>query len=79
MSAIFEDVSEDTAEALAAQAKARGLSVNEYLKKLLGIARPAGLVSSVEEFESDLNALAEKNLPPLPEKFSREDIYFEHD
>ena len=79
MSAIFEDVSEDTAEALAAQAKARGLSVNEYLKKLLGIARPAGLVSSVEEFESDLNALAEKILPPLPEKFSREDIYFEHD
>jgi hypothetical protein len=79
MSAIIEDISKETAEAPAAQAKARGLSVDDYLKKLLGVAQPGSPVSTVEEFETDMNALAEKNLPPLPENFSREDIYFEHD
>jgi hypothetical protein len=79
MSAILEDISKETAEALAAQARAKGLSVDDYLRKLLGVAQHGSPVSTVEEFETDMNALAEKNLPPLPENFSREDIYFEHD
>ena len=35
MSAILEDVKPDTAEKIAAQAKMRGLSVDEYLRSLL--------------------------------------------
>ncbi len=35
MSAILEDVKPETAEKIAAQAKMRGLSVDEYLRRLL--------------------------------------------
>ena len=79
MSAILDDISEETAETLVAQAKAKGLSVEEYLKKLLGVMPPGSPMSTVEEFETDMNALAAKHLPPLPDNFSREDIYFEQD
>ena len=35
MSAIFEDIAPETAAKIAAQAKLRGLSVDEYLRSLL--------------------------------------------
>ncbi len=80
MSAIPDEISEETAEALLAQAKARGLSVDDYLKSLLGVAGQRSVTQpTVEEFEADMKALAEKNLPPLPPDFLREDIYFDHD
>ena len=80
MSAILDEISEETAEALLAQAKARELSVDDYLKSLLGVASPpAASEPSVEEFEADMKTIAEKNLPSLPLDFSREDIYSDHD
>ena len=80
MSAILDEISEETAEALLSQAKSRGLSVDDYLKSLLGVTGPSGARESTdEEFEADMNALAEKNLPRLPQEFSREEIYLDHD
>ncbi|HXG91094.1 MAG TPA: hypothetical protein VNN73_01840 [Blastocatellia bacterium] len=35
MSSIFEEIKPETAELIAAQAKARGLSVDDYLRSLL--------------------------------------------
>lgn len=35
--------------------------------------------SADQEFEADIQTLAEKNLSPLPVPFSREDIYFNDD
>ena len=80
VSTIFDEISKETAETLMAQAKARGLSVDDYLKSLLGAASQPGVPEpSVEEFETDLQAIAENNIAPLPPDFSREAIYFEHD
>lgn len=80
MSAILDEISEETAETLLAQAKARGLSVDDYLKSLLGVIEQGSAAQSTfEEFEADMKAMAEKNPAPLPPDFSREDIYFDHD
>ena len=78
MSAILEAVQPETAEMIATQAKANGLSVDEYLKHLLGITNSNLSASndSMDEFISAMESLAEENLKPLPRDFSREDIYF---
>ncbi|MEW6211692.1 MAG: hypothetical protein AB1631_25255 [Acidobacteriota bacterium] len=80
MSAILDEISEETAKTLLAQAKARGLSVDDYLKSLLGVTAPnSAPEQTIEEFEADMKTMAEKNLAPLPPDFSREDIYSDHD
>ncbi len=83
MSPVFEQVRPETAELLADRAKAQGLSVDSYLKLLLGISAQANLFAklSEEEFEAVLEALANgtENVPPLPAHFSRADIYCDHD
>lgn len=70
---------------IAAQAAARGLSVDDFISNLL--EKSFILVKelreiSLEEFERDLDALAE-GLEHLPSDYhgtySREDIYFDHD
>ena len=80
MSAILDEVSNETAEELLAQARDHGLSVDDYLRTLLGILtlRYAS-DSDIKEFEADMQALAERNASPLPLDFSREDIYPDHD
>ena len=66
----------ETAELLAARASARGLSVEEYLKSLLGVNTEASsMPSTIEEFMAAMESLAE-DVEPLPRDFSREDIYF---
>ena len=65
----------ETAELLAAQASARGLSVEEYLKTLLGLNTEAAMTpSTIEEFMAAMESLAE-DVEPLPRDSSREDIY----
>jgi hypothetical protein len=64
----------ETAQMLAAQAKAQGLSVDEYLKTLLGIAQSAE-EPALDEFMTAMESLAEEDVEPLPRDFSREDIY----
>jgi hypothetical protein len=74
-------------QALIAQATATRLSVNEYLRQLLGLTngtQPADGESPdtfMEAFIADLESLSEgtEHLPPSAITYSREDIYFDHD
>lgn len=71
------EISPETAPTLTAQAALLKLSVEEYLRQLLGLAAKAeGQVTapSPDDFTRALNDLAE-DVPPLPRDFSREDIY----
>ena len=77
MSAVIE-INEETAEVLANRAKAQGLSVDEYLKSLLGVGNERQGVSDseLEEFMAAMESLADEDVEPLPSSFSRADIYF---
>lgn len=69
-------INPETAELLAAQASGRGISVKEYLKRLLGVsAEQASMPSTIEEFMTAMESLAE-DVEPLPRDFSRDDSYF---
>ena len=79
-------IAPETIQTLVAQAAASGLSVDEYLRQLLGImngTQPAPDMSdeSFDGFMADLEALAEgtEHLPSAALTYSREDIYFDHD
>ncbi len=78
MNIILDQVSAETTTALIAQARASGLSVDDYLKQLLGVANniPQMASGSTEEFMQAMESLAEDGIEPLPRDFSREDIYF---
>jgi len=78
MSITIDQVSAETVQALIAQATASGLSVEDYLKRLLGLAENVRQTrgGSVEEFIEAMESLAEKDVQPLPRDFSRGDIYF---
>ena len=69
------EIRPETAQMLAAQAKAQGLSVDEYLKTLLGVAQSAEH-PALDEFMTAMESLGEEDVEPLPRDFSREDIYF---
>lgn len=83
MAQIPDEVSSETAQILMAQATASGLSIDEYLKKLLSgesVAAPVIAQSdSVEDFMRAMESLSKKDVQPLPRDFSREDIYFPED
>jgi len=83
MHAPLEEIKSETAEMLAAQAKARGLSVDEYLKSLLGVTNGENVtpVPTLAEFEADMEAFADgtEHLPASSITYSREDIYLDHD
>lgn len=70
------EIQPETAETLAAQAQERGLSIDEYLKSLLGLPNGNESVSAPEEFKAAMESLAEQDVKPLPRDFSRDDIYF---
>jgi hypothetical protein len=85
--ALQEQIAPEVAKALMAQATANGLSVNEYLRQLLGLINETQLAGGegpdalVEAFMADLELLSEgtEHLPPSSITYSREDIYFDHD
>lgn len=70
------EIQPETAETLAAKAQERGLSVDEYLKSLLGLPNGKESAPALEEFTSAMESLAEQDVAPLPRDFSRDDIYF---
>lgn len=77
------EVAPDTAQMLQANASARKISLEDYLRKL---AETDSLTASVptlslEEFDRDMDELAAglEGLPVLPQDFSRADIYADHD
>lgn len=83
MTVTLDQIFVETAQTLISQADAAGLSVDEYLKRLLGVAEeaPPAQAISLDQFLADMESLSEgtENLPPLPLSYSREDIYFDHD
>jgi hypothetical protein len=83
MHPVLEDVTPETAEMLHAHAKAQGLSVNAYLRALLGLesGKNALVDMSQEEFDALMEEFAEgtAHVPPLPQDFSRDDIYSGYD
>jgi hypothetical protein len=83
MNSLLEDVTPETAEMLHANAKAQGLSVDAYLRALLGLS--SGERALVDMSDENFDALMEEfaagteHVPPLPPDFSRDDIYSDHD
>lgn len=78
---LAEQIAPEIMQSLITQATASGLTVNEYLARLLGItngAQSAPQPATVDEFITALESMAE-DVPPLPRDFSREDIYFPED
>ena len=85
MSASIE-IKPETAELLARQAKARGVSVSDYVESLLDMAEQTpSLAAPVPGSDLDFDAAMEffadgdEHLPPYSGTYSREDIYFDHD
>lgn len=81
MNTVTEQITPEAIQALIAQATASSLSVDEYLRRLLGVSSGAQAATgtSVDEFIQAMESLAEDNIQPLPRDFSREDIYFPED
>ena len=76
---------EVTNDELAAQAKARGLDVQDYVEELLAQRADARLnvrqIRTPSEIRAWLDSLAQfsDKIPPLPETISREWIYQDRD
>ena len=83
MNPLLEDVTPETAETLHAKATAQGLSVDAYLRALLGLRSATNALADMsdEEFDALMEDFAKgtEHVPPLPPDFSREDIYSDHD
>ena len=84
MNQTLEQIKPETVELLEKQAAKFGLSVDDYLRRLLPtgeqeLALKADAKDS--EFEADMIAFAEgtDDLPVYNGTYSREDIYFDHD
>ena len=76
------EIEQRTAEMLKAKAEASGLSLDDYLY-LLAESEITPLPAALNPAEIDmiLDELARgaESALPLPDNFSREDIYFNHD
>ena len=72
-------VDEQTAAAISAKAAAQGVSVAELLRQWVGgpPTEPKPRLTD-EEFDRMFEELS-GDAPPLPEDFSRADIYLDHD
>lgn len=84
MNATIEQIKPETLAIIEEQAKAFGMSVDDYLQSLLQRnEKELSLKSDIsdDEFESDMIAFAEgtENLSQYNGTYSREDIYFDHD
>ena len=75
MSSILNQIKPDTAETIAAEAQARGVSVDEYLKSLLH--RPNGIDLSTRGIDETQAADLRKRLKTFAEDWNRPeaDIY----
>ena len=74
------DIEEPTATALRAQANARELSLDAFLKSIVEMTTPINSVPmlALADLERSLDELATES-PVLPAAFSRVDIYSDHD
>jgi hypothetical protein len=74
------ELEDRTAEALHAQARARNLPLDSYLKQIASTATPLNASAGMpaDDFDLLLHAVAGDH-PSLPAAFSRADIYTDHD
>jgi hypothetical protein len=74
------ELEDQTAQALRAQAKARNLPLDAFLKHLAEVSTPLNAASGtpVADFDGLIDSEA-GNYPSLPKSFSRADIYDDHD
>jgi hypothetical protein len=76
-------IEQELANAIFAEAEAKGLSVDDYLRTLIasGNGQPQLEQMSLAEVDQILDELSEgtEYITTLPLTFSREDIYFDHD
>ena len=77
------EIQPDIADKLASLAKARGVSVDDFLKEIIDAIEPQSNGEfSLEEFDRDMDLMTQ-GLEHLPTKYqgtySREDIYSDHD
>jgi hypothetical protein len=74
MNSILHQVRPETAAMIEARATASGLSIDDYLKRLLGMTDGKQNVSErgLDELMTAIESLAEDNIEPLPQNFSRE-------
>jgi len=76
-------IEQELANAIFAEAEAKGLSVDDYLRTLIasGASQPQSEQMNLDEVDRILDELSEgtEHVPALPLTFSREDIYFDHD
>jgi hypothetical protein len=73
----LDGISLEVVRVLMAHAAAAGISLDDYLKQLLGLTNgtPREAALSLAEFDAAMAEFGE-DVPPLPRDFSREDIYF---
>ena len=84
MNTTLEQIKPETLALIKAQAENSGLSIDEYLRRLLPKGeQDLALKSDTkdDEFENDMLVFAEgtENLPEYNGTYSREDVYFDHD
>ena len=76
MSSILDQIKPDTAEMIAAEARARGLSVDEYLESLL--LQPNGIDLRARDIDENQAADLSARLRTFAEDWNRPDIYDEN-
>ena len=85
MNSTLEQIKPETLAIIEKQAKAFGLSADEYLRSILPInekkSAPEPNGADEAEFETDMQTFAEDNVDSSSynDNYSREDIYFDHD
>jgi hypothetical protein len=75
------EVEQETADRLAEKAEAKGMSVDDLLKRMLDKMDSVPLTElTLEEFDRILDELAagSEHLPALPADLSQADIYLDH-
>jgi hypothetical protein len=83
MHPFLEEITSETAAMLHAHATAQGVSVDAFLRALLGLGSAENALADLSE--EDFGALLEEfargteHVPPLPTDFSRDDIYSDRD
>ena len=79
MNVILEQVKPETISILEVQAKSSGLSIDEYLKSLMGISEDETKLVATTEFIAAMESLGSETATTIPTTYSRNDIYFDHD
>jgi hypothetical protein len=76
-------IEQSLANMISAEALARGISIDEYLRGLISngdnqLREGQMSLSEIDQVLDELSAGTD-HIPALPPTFSREDIYFDHD